>query len=172
MDRTAETSPKQPLRALVLDDDPAAVRAVRCALESRSISVASAGDGDAGLALLLDELLGLDVLLVDLDLPRRDARAFVDLVRRAGGEPDLAIVVLAGEATPQARSELLALGADAVVERAAGGAALAAAALAAVEARAPRDDAPARPLPPARPEPRAEPGRWPSPFGALALVDA
>ncbi len=171
MECGTHTSPTRRLRALVLDDDPAALRAVRRALESRRFSVLSAPDGVAGLDVLLDELLYLDVLVVDLDLPGRDARALADLVRRAGGERDLALVVLADGLTPQASVGLLALGVDAVVERSAGGEAVAAAAEAAVAARA----AWGRAAPPAAA--RAQAARdedvslW-TPFGRLALPAA
>jgi len=135
MNSTVNANVKQRLRALVLDDDAAALEGVRRALEARRFSVSSAGDGTSGVELLLDELLDLDVLVTDADLPHRDGRALADLVRRAGGERDLAIVVLASEATPELRAELLALEVDAVVERSAGPEALAEAVLDAVAAR-------------------------------------
>lgn len=168
MERATDTSPTRRLRALVLDDDPAALSRARRAIEPRGFTVLSAGDGDAGLALLIDELLDLDVLVVDLDLPGRDARSLAALVRGPGGERELAIVVLTAGSAAEVRAELVALGVDAVVERSAGDAALADAALAAVEARTPSSAA-ASPLRSAR---RARSDRWPSPFGALALLDA
>jgi DNA-binding response OmpR family regulator len=171
MQRTTDISQTRRLAALVLDDDPAALRAMRRALAARRFRVSCATDGDAGLALLLDELLHLDVLVVASDLPRRDARALADLVRRAGGERELALVVVADEATAASRAELLALGVDAVVERSAGGAALAAAALAAVAARGGEAPGPADELSRPRARPRAADG-WAPSFGALALVDA
>jgi CheY-like chemotaxis protein len=127
--------PTQRLHALVLDDDAGAVHDLRRSLEARSFSVLSADDGTSGLARLLDELLGLDVLVLDLDLPRRDARSFANLVRRAGGERDLAIVVLASDVTPALRAELRAVGVDAVVDRSAGPEAAAAAIEGAIAAR-------------------------------------
>jgi CheY-like chemotaxis protein len=117
--------PEQHLRAIALDDDANAVRDVRRALEGRRFSVLSAADGTAGLALLVDELLGLDVLVLDADLPGRDARSFADLIRRAGGETELAIVVVASDPTGAVRAELLAVGVDAVVDRSAGSEAVA-----------------------------------------------
>ncbi len=135
MVRMINTLPEQRLRALVLDDDAATLHDIRRSLEARRFSVVSAGDGTSGLDLLLAELLDLDVLVTDVDLPHRDARSFAELVRCAGGERDLAIVVLATEANPALRSELLALGVDAVVERSAGPEAAAAAVHDAVAAR-------------------------------------
>lgn len=115
----------RPARALLLDGDLRALHALAVTLEARGLEVRAAADGHAGLDLLLDELLGLDVLVVDLDLPGRDGAALLDLVRRAGGERDLAVVVLASVAGRGLRARLAALGADAVVDRADGPAAAA-----------------------------------------------
>jgi CheY-like chemotaxis protein len=101
---------------------------MRGELERCQVEALSASDGHSGVGLLLDELLHLDVLVVDLDLPGRDGWALIDLVRRAGGERDLAIVVVAAGAAC-VRGQLLALGADAVVERTDGPAAAAEAVL-------------------------------------------
>jgi CheY-like chemotaxis protein len=120
MVRTRNSLPMQHLRALVFDDDARVVHDLRRSLEARSFSVASAGDGTGGLALLIDELLGLDVLVMDMDLPGRDARSLANLIRRAGGERDLAIVVLATAPCAALRGELLALGVDAVLDRSCG----------------------------------------------------
>ncbi len=121
MNATANRRP----RALLLDDDPTVLRLLGTALQARGFDVRTATDGERGVATLLDELLELDVLVADVDLPARDARALLHLVRRAGGEHDLGFVVLAG-GEPRVREQLLALGADAVVDRANGPGAVAA----------------------------------------------
>ena len=82
--------------------------------------IRSEADGEAGVAALLDELLALDVLVVDLELPGRDGWALLRLIRGAGGEAELPVVVLAAGASPAVRAQLRALGADAVVDRSAG----------------------------------------------------
>ena len=137
-------------RALLLDDDPTVLRLLGAALEARGFEVRAARDADSGLALLLDELLELDVLVADAELPGRDAVSLVHLVRHAGGERDLGLVVLASGAGGGLREQLFALGADAVVDRALGHAA-AADAVAEVAARR------ARPEPSPRPPPAAHP---------------
>ena len=116
---TTPTSTRTP-KALLLDDDTTVLRLLGTALQERGFDVRAATDGEAGTAVLLDELLGLDVLVVDADLPGRDARALLHLVRWAGGERELGVVVLASGPDAAARDELLALGADAVVDRRAG----------------------------------------------------
>jgi hypothetical protein len=95
-------------------------------------------DGTQGLAVLLEELLSLDVVVIAADLPDRDARAFARLVRGPGGEQDLAIVVAACDPTPELRGELVELGVDAVIDMAAGSEAVAEAALDAIVARGTR----------------------------------
>jgi CheY-like chemotaxis protein len=113
------TIPNRTPKALLLDDDATVLRLLGTALEGHGLELRAATDGDAGLALLLDELLDLDVLVVDLDLPGRDGRALLRLVRGSGGERDLGVVVLADDAA-RVRGELLALGADVVLDRRAG----------------------------------------------------
>jgi CheY-like chemotaxis protein len=118
------TTTRRP-RALLLDDDPVVLRLLGTALESRGFDVRAATDAESGLAILLDELLDLDVLVADCDLPGRDGVSLVHLVRQAGGERDLGLVVLAGGPPRGLREQLFALGADAVVDRALGHAAAA-----------------------------------------------
>jgi CheY-like chemotaxis protein len=107
-------------RALLLDDDANVLSLLGAALEARGFEVRAAMDAAAGLDLLLDELLDLDVLVADAELPGRDAVSLVHLVRQAGGERDLGLVVLSAGAPRGLREQLFALGADAVVERALG----------------------------------------------------
>ncbi|WP_245529928.1 histidine kinase [Anaeromyxobacter dehalogenans] len=108
--------PERRPSALVLHPDVSIRAELGWALGARDMASVSAADGASGLALLLEELLALDALVVKLDLPGRDARAFADLVRRAGGEQELAIVVLASDPSPSLRDELAALGVDEVVD--------------------------------------------------------
>lgn len=122
-------------RALLLDDDPAVLRLLGRELSARGAEVTVARDGADGLSALLDVLLGLDVLVIDLDLPGRDAWSFLSVIRRAGGEQDLRVVVLADRPAPELRERLLAHGADAVSDRADGPEAAALAALAAASSR-------------------------------------
>lgn len=125
----------RPPKALLLDDDPVALEQVGRALGERGAAVLAASDGAGGLALLLDQLLDLDVLVLDLALPGRDAWAMLGLIRGLGGEEDLGVVVLADRPAAAVRARLLALGADRVVDRADGPEAAAQAALAAASRR-------------------------------------
>jgi CheY-like chemotaxis protein len=158
MNATIPTPTDRRPKALLLDDDATVLRLLGTTLEARGVDVRAASEGEGGLALLLDELLDLDVVVVDLELPGRDGWQLLHLVRCAGGERDLRVVVLAADPAAAVREQLLALGADLIVDRRAGPA-VAAEAVCAL-ARAPRS-APRR-------------ARTPSPVleGALLLARA
>src|SRR5512138_2016296 len=116
MNATTSRRPK----ALLLDGDPTVLRLLGTALEARGFEIRAAADAQTGIEILTDELLDLDVLVAAADLPGRDAESLVHLVRCAGGERDLGIVILAGAPAAGLRTRLFALGADAVVDRARG----------------------------------------------------
>lgn len=120
---------------LLLEGNPASMGALERSFSDRRATTTSAADGVKGVERLLEEFLRLDALVVDLDLPGRDARAIAQLIRGAGNEQDLAIVVLAYAPSMALRAELRLLGVDAVVDRRDGPAAAATATLAALEAR-------------------------------------
>ncbi len=114
------TANSRRMKALLLDDDVVVLRLLGTALEARGFDVRAATDGESGTALMLDELLDLDVVVTSLSLPARDGRSILRLVRGAGGERDLGLVMLGGGTDEATRAELLSLGADAVVEKASG----------------------------------------------------
>jgi CheY-like chemotaxis protein/Tfp pilus assembly protein PilZ len=110
----------RPRRALVVDDDALARRMLADALAERGFGVLAAADGTEGLHLLAEELLSLDVLVTDVLMPGLDGERFVQAIRKAGGESDLAIVVVTGRLTEGLEPRLEAAGADAVLDKALG----------------------------------------------------
>lgn len=131
----SSSSIARPSRALVLDGDGASLSELAQALHHRGVTAVTATDGVAGLERLFEELLSLDVLVVALDLPQRDARELARLIRREGNEKDLALVVVADAPSAALRDELCALGVDALVPRAGGPRAVAEATVEAVRMR-------------------------------------
>jgi CheY-like chemotaxis protein len=101
---------------LVVDDDPTSRYVVEHDLLDLGAEVLVAADGKEGLGLLLDNVLDLDLLVTDLDMPGMDGMALVRMVRAEGGEGDLPILVISGWLTPETRAALHALGA-AVVDK-------------------------------------------------------
>jgi CheY-like chemotaxis protein len=110
----------RPRRALVVDDDALARRMLADALAERGFGVLTAADGTEGLRLLAEELLSLDLLVTDVLMPGLDGEHFVQAIRKAGGESDLAIVVVTGRLSEGLEPRLEAAGADAVLDKALG----------------------------------------------------
>lgn len=120
-------------RALVVDDDGLSRRMLSDALEARGFEVVCADDGAAGLQVLSEELLSLDLLVCDLWMPGMDGEVLLRTVRQAGGEGDLAIVMISGQLEPGLEKKLQREGADAVLEKELGPTFLAQAAAAVLE---------------------------------------
>jgi len=125
----------RPRRALLVDDDALILEALGDALRSRGFEVLTARDGAAGLQLVAEELLTLDLLVTDVRMPQMDGETFVRTIRGAGGESELAIVVIAATLDPALEKRLDKAGADAVLDKALGPENLAAAADATLERR-------------------------------------
>jgi len=120
-------------RALVVDDDASCRKALTDALQGCGFEVLTAGDGMAGLQLLSEELLSLDLLVTDLRMPRMDGESLLQTIRQAGGESDLAIVIMTGSVEPALENKLSREGADAVLDKALGPRFLAQAAVAVLD---------------------------------------
>ena len=123
----------RPRRALVVDDDALILRALTDSLQARGFEVLTAKDGQEGLHIVADELLTLDLLVTDVRMPAMDGETFVRTIRGAGGESELAIVVIAGTLDAALERRMEKAGADAVLDKALGPEDLAAAADAALE---------------------------------------
>jgi DNA-binding response OmpR family regulator len=122
-------------KALLLHGDGLARQVLRRTLATHGFEVVTAEDGERGLTALLDELLDLDVLVIDADLPIRDGWSLLRLIRSAGGERDLRIVVVGRELDAARCAQLRWLGADAALDVAEGAEAVAAAAEGAASVR-------------------------------------
>jgi len=107
----------RPRRALVVDDDRLICRMMADALAEKGFEVLTAHDGTEGLRVLSEELLALDLLVTDVLMPGMDGVAFVQTIRKAGGESDLAIVAVTGRFDATIEAKLQAAGADAVLDK-------------------------------------------------------
>jgi uncharacterized protein (TIGR02266 family) len=111
----------RPRRALVVDDDEMVCRMMSDALRDRGFEVLTAGNASDGISTLSEELLALDLLLTDVVMPGMNGEDFVRLIRKTGGEVDLAIVCVTGQLTADGIEQRLEkAGADAVLDKALG----------------------------------------------------
>ena len=110
------------MRLLIIEDDREAADYLKKALREAGHMAEIANDGEAGLAIALDE--SFDVLVVDRMLPKRDGLSLVSELRKRGNETPVLILSALGQvddrvtglraggddylAKPYAFSELLA----------------------------------------------------------------
>jgi CheY-like chemotaxis protein len=111
-------------RVLVVDDDELARRVLSDELAARGFESITATDGDDGLRTIIDELLALDAVVTDVVMPGLSGEALVSRVREAGGERNLVVVAVTADPRPELARRLAAGGADAVVGKDAGPAAV------------------------------------------------
>src|SRR5438270_8245424 len=97
-----------PARVVVIEDEQAIRRGVADALRASGYEAAEAGDGDRG----LDEAVraGVDLVLLDLMLPRRDGLDVLAEVRRV--RPTLPVIILTARGGEDDRVRGLKMGAD------------------------------------------------------------
>ena len=94
-------------RVLVVDDEPALLRAVGAALKARDYDVATVGTGQAAIDAIA--LTPPDVVVLDLGLPDLDG---IEVCRRVREWSDVPIVVLSAEGSEERKVLALDQGAD------------------------------------------------------------
>lgn len=90
---------------LVVDDDPDTVDTMREILEEEGHTVLCARNGREGLQVALQTIP--DLVLLDLDMPVMDGRAFLAEVAKAPSLADVTVVVLSGAADTGVKCESL-----------------------------------------------------------------
>ncbi len=95
-------------RVVVVEDEPAIRKGVVHVLKANGYEVAEAGDGEVGQAEALR--LGVDLVLLDLQLPRRDGIQVLAEIRKI--RPGLPVIVLTARGTEDDRVRGLKMGAD------------------------------------------------------------
>jgi DNA-binding response OmpR family regulator len=97
-----------PARIVVIEDEHAIRRGVADALRASRYEVTEAADGDRGLTEATRS--GVDLVLLDLLLPRRDGLAVLADLRRK--RPTLPVIILTARGTEDDRVRGLKMGAD------------------------------------------------------------
>ncbi|MGD0483232.1 MAG: ATPase, T2SS/T4P/T4SS family [Gemmatimonadales bacterium] len=96
---------------LLVDDDAVVRTLARTLLERQGYRVTEAADGEAALTMLGNPD-SVDLIVLDLSLPRMDGRAVLRAVRGAPATAGLPVVVLTGEQQEGVEVELMDEGAD------------------------------------------------------------
>ena len=95
-------------RIVVVEDEPAIRRGIADALRISGYEVSEAADGAAGLLVALQA--GIDLVLLDLLLPRRDGLEVLAEVRKSC--PTRPVIILTARGTEEDRVRGLKMGAD------------------------------------------------------------
>ena len=98
----------QPARVVVIEDEQAIRRGVSDALRASGYEAAEAGDGVGGLEAAVR--VGVDLVLLDLMLPRRDGLSVLAEVRKT--RPTLPVIILTARGSEDDRVRGLKMGAD------------------------------------------------------------
>jgi len=102
----------QALTLLVVDDEPAWVGALGAVLGKAGHRIVAAYDGEEALRRFRSD--AVDVVLLDLAMPKLDGAEVVRIIR---AESDTPIIVVSGERDRSVPAELLDLGADDYVRK-------------------------------------------------------
>jgi DNA-binding response OmpR family regulator len=94
---------------LVVEDDPILLSTLAYNLLHEGYRVLTAADGEAGLALARQELARLDLVVLDLMLPKLSG---LQVLRHLRAETDIPILILSARGEEQDRIDGLELGAD------------------------------------------------------------
>jgi CheY-like chemotaxis protein len=93
---TAALPAIEPLRVLLVEDDPAVRDAAHAVLRSLGHQVASAPDVATALGLIRDSVTGFDVVLTDAVMPGQSGLELAKMLRR--DRPDLPVILMSGYA--------------------------------------------------------------------------
>jgi DNA-binding NtrC family response regulator len=96
-----------PIRLLIVDDEPDFLDALKERLELRDFDVAVAADGDQALGLCEDDLF--DIALVDLKMPGMDGKELLSRLKAA--HEFLEVIILTGHGSLGSAVECAKLGA-------------------------------------------------------------
>ena len=90
-------------RVLVVEDEAAWRAKLVTLLRALDVDVTLAHDGREGLVKLIDGYFELDLVIIDLHMPRLDGVGLIDRVRRLGGDLAIKIFLLADEPRAELR---------------------------------------------------------------------
>ena len=105
----------QPIRVLLVDDEPVFVAALRMFLErdARMLVIGAAGDGGEAVELALRH--DADVVVMDLGLPRMDGLEATRRLRTA--QPRTAVIILTGRTGDELETDARSAGAAAFLTK-------------------------------------------------------
>jgi len=102
-------------RILIVDDEESIRRSLAGLLSDEGFEVTTASDGEAALAALREDGAELDLMLLDIAMPRRDGMQVLEEVRAQG--TDLPVVMMSGHGNIETAVRATRLGAFDFIEK-------------------------------------------------------
>jgi len=93
---------------LLVDDEPSVLRATGLALEMRGFHVLTAANGREALDVFDEHGAGVDIIVIDMNMPHMSGVACVERIRQA--DAGVPAVLVSGEVTPEVVREASAVG--------------------------------------------------------------
>ena len=102
---------------LLAEDNPADVYLIEEALREHKVDfhITVAEDGEAAISLLANSGLKPDIVLLDLNMPKRSGGEVLDEMRRTSA--DVPVIILTSSDSPSDREEALRLGATCYIRK-------------------------------------------------------
>jgi len=106
------------IRILLAEDNPADVYLIEEALREHNVSfeITVAQDGEKAMDLVTRHEVQPDIVLLDLNMPKRSGREVLDVLRKEAGA-ELPVIVLTSSDSPADREEALRLGATRYIRK-------------------------------------------------------
>ena len=108
----------QKVQILLAEDNPADVYLIEEALREHGVDfhITGAEDGEAAINLLQAGSLKPDIVLLDLNMPKRSGGEVLDQLRRTSGK-EIPVLILTSSDSPADREEALRLGATRYIRK-------------------------------------------------------
>lgn len=106
------------IRILLAEDNPADVYLIEEALREHKVSfeITVASDGETAMDMVARQQIKPDIVLLDLNMPKRSGGEVLNTLRREVGA-DLPVIVLTSSDSPADREEALRLGATCYIRK-------------------------------------------------------
>ena len=95
------------MRVLLIEDDSATAQSIELMLKSESFNVYTTDLGEEGVDL--GKLYDYDIILLDLNLPKRNGTQVLERVRRSASCGSVPVVILTSSDSPRDRSQVAEL---------------------------------------------------------------
>lgn len=106
------------VRILLAEDNPADVYLIEEALREHQVEfeITVAEDGETAMSMMSDGRSSPDIVLLDLNMPKRSGGEVLDRIRQHSGK-DIPVIILTSSDSPSDREEALRLGATCYIRK-------------------------------------------------------